>query len=105
MLFNKNIILEILRRRFSFEIENFVDACVSGFDNYELECMFDKEIDFAILNNIDEMKVEEFSVENEDNIQYVDGIFEVTIFMDGYQDEELENIYVSSIVADRKSVV
>lgn len=97
MLFNKNIILDILRRNFSFEIENFIEVCVSRFDEFELECIFDEEIDFALLNNIDEMTVEDFAVENDENAQYVDGVFEISIFIDGYRTEELENYYVASI--------
>lgn len=85
MLFNKNIILEILRSVFSDKIESFVDKCVMGFDEFDLELIFESLVDLVIFNSIEDMIVENFSVEDDDRGQNVFGMFEIVVSLDGFQ--------------------
>lgn len=69
MLFNANIILEILRSRFSKQIEDYLEQCIIGFDEYELLNFFAANLNAAVLINVGEMEVEDFSVEEKTEIK------------------------------------
>lgn len=96
MLFNKNIVLEILRSNFSEEITSFVYSCVTELYEFELDNIFESTVDFAVLDTIDEMIVNDYSVEEEDDRQTVEGSFEVLISVDGYECINGDNIYKES---------
>lgn len=93
MLFNKNIVLEIIRTHFGDEIELQTADCVMDLESYELEDFFDDYVDYALLDVIDEINVERFEVEKErENGCTIEGILTVISLLEGYvrwEDEEL----------------
>lgn len=93
MLFNKNIVLEIIRTHFGDEIELQTAGYVMKLENFELEDFFDDYVDYALLDVIDEISVEQFRVEEKkENICSVEGILTVVSLLEGYvywEDEEL----------------
>ncbi len=91
MLFNQNIISEILRSSFGDKIEAFTDDCVMELDDYELADLFEETIDFAILYGIDEIEVEEYRVEEEGEGQKVSGTLEIMAVVDGFERIEEES--------------
>ena len=96
MLFNKNIVLEILRSNFAEEIDRCVEKCVESLDDLELESVFESAVDFAALDVIVEMEVEDYTVEKEDDERYVEGTFDVMVSVDGYERINGENVYKDS---------
>ena len=91
MLFNQNIISEILRSSFGDKIEAFTDDCVMELDDYELAYLFEETVDFAILYGIDEIEVEEYRVEEEGEGQKVSGTLEIMAVVDGFERIEEES--------------
>ena len=84
MLFNRNIILEVLRSNFAKNIKEFVDKCIMEWDGFDLDDIFEEAVDFALLDSVEEMTIEEYNVEDENGGQTVDGICEITVAVNGF---------------------
>lgn len=65
MLYNKNIIMDILQRNFWDEIESNVEKCVMRMKDSEIESIFNYEysIDFAMVDCIEEMDIQDWNAE------------------------------------------
>ncbi len=100
MLFNKNIVLEIIRTHFGDEIELQTAGCVMELESFELEDFFDDYVDYALLDVIDEISVEQFRVEEKkENSCTVEGILTVISLLEGYVHWEDEELYVGEAEA------
>lgn len=88
MLFNRNIILEILRSSFAKEIETFIEQYIMELDEFELEEFFGLSADFAFLDSIGQINVHDFSTANDGNGQKVEGVFDVEVVIHGFQKTE-----------------
>lgn len=90
MLLNRNIILEIIRTFFSEQVEYQASKRVIEMCSYELEEIFGYPVDYAMLDTLGEMEIEEYSVA--DDGKTVKGVFEIEAFIEGYVywDEESE---------------
>lgn len=86
MLFNSNIILEVLKSNFTEEIALFVHKCIEQLDEYDLEDIFESEADYALADFIEGIEVEDFSVEDENDGQKVEGTLEIIVSVSGYED-------------------
>lgn len=93
MLFNQNIIAEILRSSFGNEIEEFVNDCVMDLEDYDLEDVFTETVDFAVLDCIDEIAVEDYRVEDEEDGRTVSGELGITAVLDGFETVGSENVF------------
>lgn len=93
MLFNQNIIAEILRSSFGNEIEEFVNGCVTDLEDYDLEDVFTETVDFAVLDCIDEIAVEDYRVEDEEDGRTVSGELGITAVLDGFETVGSENVF------------
>ena len=82
MLVNKNIILEILNSSFSKEIESTIIDTVMDMDSYDLEEYFQDEVDYASLNSINDIHIENYEIDEEE--QMVSGELTVMVSIDGY---------------------
>lgn len=82
MLLNKNIVLEIIRSNFGEQIEFESTMRVMDMHGYELEEIFDFPIDYALLDLLGEMEVEEYSVAEDGKT--VTGVLQVEAFIEGY---------------------
>lgn len=85
MLFNQNIILEILKSNFAKEIKEFTDSFVMSLDASDLGEIFESTVDFAMLDSIEEMEIEDYITEEEENVQNVEGTFVIVVSLDGYE--------------------
>lgn len=99
MLYNKNIILHILSGKFGDEIESYIQDCVMRMDSDELELYFKQELDYAVLDMINQMTVQNFEIEMDGEAQAtISGILEVLADINGYVHWDNEEIYVGSAV-------
>lgn len=96
MLYNKNIILELLRRDFWDEIESFVDHCVLDMDEEELNMLFEADVDYAVLDYIERMRVVNYDISKEEESDTVSGAVDITADIDAYRRWDGESIHVGS---------
>lgn len=94
MLFNKNIILEILQSNFWNKIESYIDEYIMELEPYELEQVFDFTVDYGLMDGIGEIVIEEYHVEQTIREQLVSGIFSTLVSVEGYTHWEKENVFV-----------
>lgn len=78
--------------KFKEEIWLYIDERVMRLDEYDIENIFDISVDFAVLDQIDDMKVLKFEVREES----VEGILQVVVLIDGYEYMQGQNIYKDS---------
>lgn len=88
MLFNRNIILEILRSGFAKEIEIFIEQCIMALNEFELEEFFGMPADYAFLESVGQINVDNFSTASDENGQKVEGAFDVEVLVHGFQNIE-----------------
>lgn len=96
MLFNKNIILEILRRNFADELETCINDSIANIDPDERVEIFDSWIDYTLMDLIEDISVESYSVENRTDEQVVSGVLSVLAIADGYVHWEGEDVFVDA---------
>lgn len=97
VLYNKNIILNILNSTFGDEIEEYIQNCVVEMDSNELKEYFEQETDYAVLDVLEQMVVQDFEVElDEENKELISGTLEISAEIDGYVHWEGEEIYIES---------
>ncbi len=84
MLLNNNIILEIIRDQFWDELEAFCWQRIWNMEAADLAYDFDNDIDYAEMEEITSLSLEGYEEEEEDGVQYVDGILEVVAVATGY---------------------
>lgn len=66
MLYNKNIVHEIIISNFEQQIEDKVSDYVIDLDAFMLEQIFEQIIDYACVDYIESIEVEEYHVQNRD---------------------------------------
>lgn len=96
MLFNKNIILSILQDQFEEDIQSYVDDTVMKLDVYDLEGVFDSPVDYAILGDIDEITVEEYAIEDDEDNRTISGTIEIEVTVDGFSHWDNDSIFIGS---------
>ena len=91
MLYNNNIVLNILSTIFEKEIEDYVQDCVIEMDSQELEEYFEREVEYAILSFLRQIIVEDYKIEVRENQEIISGTLEVIGEMEGFcfWDEEV----------------
>lgn len=94
MLFNKNIILEILQSEFGEQIDAMIENCVMDLEPYELDTVFEYSADYAFLDGIEEMSIAEYEVEKEHGNESVCGVLEVKVSIIGYTHWDGEEVHV-----------
>lgn len=98
MLYNRNIVLDILRSNFWDPIEEFTNRCIMDMNGMELERFLEYTVDYANLDFITEMKVIDYEVEKEEDSsgESVSGTLEVSAEIDGYTHWDGEDILSDS---------
>lgn len=98
-MYNKNIILNILNNTFGDEIEEYVQNCVVRMESDELEEYIGQEVDYAILDRVTQMVVQDFEIVIEgENQELISGTLEVFAQIDGWVHWDCEEIYIESII-------
>ena len=98
MIYNNNIILNILQSEFWDEIEIYVAGCILDFDDWNSNDTFENIVDYAELDSIDEMVVDSYNIEeNPDGVrEYISGMMEIRSYVDGYVHWDGEDMVVDS---------
>ena len=91
MLYNKNIVLEIILSCFSDVLEKAIYEEVVNLDSYELENIFQQIIDFAEVGDIGDAEIEYYRVDTDEKMNKVYGIIKVDVSLDGYVHWDGEN--------------
>ena len=94
MLYNKNIVHEIIISNFEQQIEDKVSDYVIDLDAFMLEQIFDQIIDYACVDYIESIEVEEYHVQNRDEIDTITGILRVIVLLEGYVHWDGEDEFV-----------
>lgn len=92
MLLNKNIILEILQSNFGSEVENMIESCIMNLEPEDLQTFFEYSVDYAFLDEIEDMCVTEYEAAKEDG--EVCGILEVRALISGYTHWDGEDMHI-----------
>lgn len=85
MLYNKNIVGEILLSEFSEEIEANVEYYLLMIDQQRLQQYFDVPVEAIDFGEIDEVEVRQFDVEKEGAAAKVYGSVKISVYLDGYE--------------------
>ncbi len=96
MKYNKNIILNILSSEFWDEIVEYAAECIWYLDEEELFRAFEDEVDFAELDNIEKMKVIDYEIEEDGDIERILGTLDIWSDLNGYVQWDGENISMGS---------
>lgn len=94
MLLNKNIVLEIIDSNFIDDVINCCSDAVIQMDEGDLGECFDVDVEFADLDTVDAMRVEEYEDEEADGVLEIEGTLEMDVFVNGYVYWDGENIYM-----------
>ena len=94
VLYNKNIVLEIIISNFEQQIEDKVSDYVIDLDAFMLEQIFEQIIDYACVDYIESIEVEEYHVQNRDEIDTITGILRVIVLLEGYVHWDGEDEFV-----------
>lgn len=97
MLYNKNIVLDILSSNFWDSIEDFTNGCVMDMSSIDLDGVFEYMTDYAALDSITEMKVTDYEAEKEEGDifkELISGILEVSADIEGYAHWDGEDILI-----------
>lgn len=91
MLYNKNIVLQIIVSNFSNELEMAIYEATKDLDGFELEEIFEQLIDFAEVDDIGNTEVVDYKVDVCDDVNVLHGIIKVDVSLDGYVHWDGEN--------------
>lgn len=95
MLYNKNILREIIESNFGQIIEQKVSDYVTNMDSFELEQIFAQLIDFAYVYDIENIEVEDYNIEEVEKDIRIEGKLSVTAGLEGFTHFDGENEFVS----------
>ena len=80
------------------QIEEYALECIWRLDESELYEIIEEDVDCAELDYIDELRIIEYDVREEEDTEYIEGILEVSAYIDGYsiwKDEEEDEDIIS----------
>lgn len=84
-MLDRNSVLTLVEECFWDEIETFTIECVSEFGTDELEIIFtDYLVDYASLDEIEELKITDMEIECDDGVETVSGEMRLDILVEGY---------------------
>lgn len=94
MVLDEATVLEIITENFEKEIELEAAVGVMEMDSYDLEDCFDNSVDYADLDGIDEIEVEEVFVEEEEDTTIVSGTLTALVMFSGYVHWDGEEVLI-----------
>lgn len=94
MVLDEATVLDIILENFEKDIELEAAVGVMEMDSYELEDCFDNSVDYADLEGVDEVEVEEVFVEEEENTTIVSGTLRALVMFSGYVHWDGEEVLV-----------
>lgn len=96
MKYDRNLVATIIENEFWDDLYNEIDDSVMNMEGQELDEAFETYVDYAELNQIENVKVVRVEQEEDDTCTIVRGILEADVSLDGYVYFEGENNMVNS---------
>ena len=96
MKYDRNLVATIIENEFWDDLYNEIDDSVMKVEGQELDEAFETYVDYAELDQIENVKVVRVEQEEDDTCTIVRGILEADVSLDGYVYFEGENNMVNS---------
>lgn len=96
MKYDRNLVATIIENEFWDDLYNEIDDSVMNMEGQELDEAFETYVDYAELDQIENVKVVLVEQEEDDTCTIVRGILEADVSLDGYVYFEGENNMVNS---------
>ena len=96
MKYDRNLVATIIENEFWDDLYNEIDDSVMNMVGQELDEAFETYVDYAELDQIENVKVVRVEQEEDDTCTIVRGILEADVSLDGYVYFEGENNMVNS---------
>ena len=96
MKYDRNLVATIIENEFWDDLYNEIDDYVMNMEGQELDEAFETYVDYAELDQIENVKVVRVEQEEDDTCTIVRGILEADVSLDGYVYFEGENNMVNS---------
>lgn len=96
MKYDRNLVATIIENEFWDDLYNEIDDSVMNMEGQELDEAFETYVDYAELDQIENVKVVRVEQEEGDTCTIVRGILEADVSLDGYVYFEWENNMVNS---------
>lgn len=96
MKYDRNLVATIIENEFWDDLYNEIDDSVMNMEGQELDEAFETYVDYAELDQIENVKVARVEQEEDDTCTIVRGILEADVSLDGYVYFEGENNMVNS---------
>lgn len=96
MKYDRNLVATIIENEFWDDLYNEIDDSVMNMEGQELDEAFETYVDYAKLDQIENVKVVRVEQEEDDTCTIVRGILEADVSLDGYVYFEGENNMVNS---------
>lgn len=96
MKYDRNLVATIIENEFWDDLYNEIDDFVMNMEGQELDEAFETYVDYAELDQIENVKVVRVEQEEDDTCTIVRGILEADVSLDGYVYFEGENNMVNS---------
>ena len=96
MKYDRNLVATIIENEFWDDLYNEIDDSVMDMEGQELDEAFETYVDYAELDQIENVKVVRVEQEEDDTCTIVRGILEADVSLDGYVYFEGENNMVNS---------
>lgn len=96
MKYDRNLVATIIENEFWDDLYNEIDDSVMNMEGQELDEAFETYVDYAELDQIENVKVVRIEQEEDDTCTIVRGILEADVSLDGYVYFEGENNMVNS---------
>ena len=96
MLARKESVLHIIEENFMKDLEYEVLTSVMGMDGYDLSQYFEQLVDYGDLEGMDDLGVEKFETDRDEERQTVSGILRLNAMVGGYVHWDEEDEYMES---------
>lgn len=96
MKYDRNLVATIIENEFWDDLYNEIDDSVMNMEGQELDEAFETYVDYAELDQIENVKVVRVEQEEDNTCTIVRGILEADVSLDGYVYFEGENNMVNS---------
>lgn len=96
MKYDRNLVATIIENEFWDDLYNEIDDSVMNMEGQDLDEVFETYVDYAELDQIENVKVVRVEQEEDDTCTIVRGILEADVSLDGYVYFEGENNMVNS---------
>lgn len=97
MKFDKNTVLTIIEEHFWNELYNYIFDYVMNLDGDELFDLFENSVDYAELDEVNQLEVDNIEVEEDNDTLNVIGRILAEVSLDGYTYWDGENVCIGSV--------